>query len=523
MSRKHVAGSSDVDENLSALLTNANAVRAIASAVEGTLGSKGLDTMLVDRFGETVITNDGITILNTMQVKHPAARLVINTAQAQEEVVGDGTTTATIMAGALLTEGVNQALKGVPVTQIIAGLIDGVERAIEILKRDTLRVEGLDDPLLGHVALIAGRMRTDIADLVLEAARLVGPDKLRDPAFKLADAVLSQEGADNEVFSGIIVEKEPLNDQMPSELQGQVSILVVDDALEPEEMEEEALATEAGFKKYLKTREEFTDNLYRLVDMGIGMVVVDRGVSDIAEEILTDGGIMVLKRVSSLDLGRLAEHVGARPVKRTALKRSQGDLLKCLGTAETVVHMEQLKQVRVMGGHGKSMATVLVGASTGEVVDERSRIARDAAGAVQAAFQGGVVSGGGTAELAASGELLQSRSELRGMTGYGFDCVIEALKRPFCQIVDNAGFNSLEKMEEVIAAQVQNNSSRLGIDCEDGQIRDMVELGVVDPLPVKTYALRAAGEIAEAILRINTIIRAREEEGPEMTGGATGL
>ncbi len=515
MSKKQVAGGSEVDENLSALLTNANAVRAIASAVGATLGSKGLDTMLVDRFGETIITNDGITILNSMQVRHPAARLVINTARAQEEVVGDGTTTATVMAGALLTEGVNQAMKGVPVTQIIAGLSFGIERAVDALKKDAIRVEGLDDPLLGQVARIAGRMRSDIAELVLEAARLVGPDKLRDPVFRLADAVLSQEGADNEVFSGIIVEKEPLNDQMPSELEGRVSILVVDDALEPEEMEEEALATEAGFKKYLRIREEFTDSLHRLVDMGIGMVVVDRGVSDIAEEILTDGGVMVLKRVSSADLRRLAEHVGARPVKRTALNRPQADLQKCLGAAGTVRHLEQLQHVRVMGGLGKSLATVLVGASTGEVVDERNRIARDAAGAVQAAFLGGVVAGGGAAELAASGDLLQSRAELRGMTGYGLDCVIEALKRPFCQIVDNAGFNALEKMEEVIAAQVQAESARLGIDCDGGQIADMVELGVVDPLPVKTYALRAAGEIAEAILRINTIIRARDEEGPE--------
>ncbi|MFO8059892.1 MAG: TCP-1/cpn60 chaperonin family protein [Bacillota bacterium] len=114
-----------MDENLSAFLTNAGAACAIASAVGGILGSKGLD-----RFGETVIADDGITVLETMQPRHPAARLAVNTARAGEAAVGDGTTTATVLAAALLAEGVNRAMKGVPVTRIVAGLTSATERAV---------------------------------------------------------------------------------------------------------------------------------------------------------------------------------------------------------------------------------------------------------------------------------------------------------------------------------------------------------------------------------------------------------
>jgi len=508
---KQVSSGSEVDERLAALLTNANAVRAIASAVEGTIGPKGLDTMLVDRFGEVVITNDGITILTRMEVNHPAARMVIGTAKAQEEEVGDGTTTATIMAGALLAEGVNQVTRGVPVTRVIEGVRYGVSKAIGLIKEKAIRVNGLDDPVLRRVALIAGREHGDIADLVVQAARMIGPDKLLEPHFKLADTVIAEEGAENEVFLGVIVDKERLNKQMPKEVL-EARVLVVDDALEPEEIEDEALSTEAGFARYMELQEEFRANLRKLVGLGVNVILVDRGVDDAAEEILTDAGVLVLSRVSSRELRKAAEHTGARMIKRTALHREPAELERFLGRAERVYEDEKLEQVRLVGGRGKPMATILVGAATEEVVGERERIAKDAASSVQAAFKGGVVPGGGAIELAVGRELAAHRDGARGMSVYGVDCVIEALKKPLAQIVGNAGFNPLEKVGDVIAAQAQRNRDSLAVNCDTGDIADMLELGVVDPALVKIHALKAAGEIAEAILRIDTIIKMKEQK-----------
>ncbi len=518
---KQVSSSAEVDEKLAALITNASAVQAIASAVEGTLGSKGLDAMLVDRYGDTVITNDGITILSKIETTHPAAKMVIGIAKAQEDEVGDGTTTATIMAGTLVGEGVAQVVKGVPVARVIEGLRTGLGLALQALGDMAAPVSGPDDPLLQKVALVAGRGREDIAALVVQAARMVGPDKLKERHWKLLDTVVAQVGAENEVFLGVLVDKERLNKQMPREIRG-AKVLVVDDALEPEEIEEEALGTEAGFQRYLDLQREFRENLAKLVALGANVIVVDRGVDDAAEEILTDAGVMVLRRVSSREVRQVAEHTGARPVKRTALRKEPGDLARYLGAAERVYEDEKLGHVRFLGGAGKPMATVLVGAATAEVVDERERIAKDAAAAVQAAIRGGVVPGGGAAELAAARRVAEARRSMKGLAGYGVDCVVEALKRPLAQIVANAGYNPLEKISDVLAAQAESGSGALGVDCDTGEVVDMRELGVLDPAPVKTYALKAAGEIAEAILRISTIIKKREEDsgGTDGPGGS---
>jgi chaperonin GroEL (HSP60 family) len=503
---------SDVEERLAALITNSNAVRAIAAAVEGTLGPKGLDTMLVDKFGEVVITNDGVTILTSMEANHPAAKMLINIARAQQAEIGDGTTTAIVMAGALVSEGVDQIIKGVPVTRVIEGIRAGVVKALELLREKAVKVKGTDDPVLMQIALIAGREHSDIAELVVQAAAMTENDKMTDRSFKLSDAVKSQEGAENEVFMGIIINKERLNKHMPKEASN-VKILVIDDALEPEEIEDEALATEAGFARYQELQEQFKTNLAKIVELGIKVVLVDRGVDNYAEEVLTDAGVMVVQRISNKELCKAAEHTGARAIKRTALRKEPAALAKYLGKAQRVYEDEKLEHIRILGGKGKPMATVLVGAATEEVVGERERIAKDAAASVQASVKGGVVPGGGSIELALAREIEKVRENVRGMAAYGVDCVVEALKRPFSQIVANAGFNPLEKIGDVTAAQVKEGKESLAIDCDTGDVADMFQLGVVDPALVKLYALKAAGEIAEAILRIDTIIKKKEDIG----------
>ncbi|QNB46162.1 chaperonin [Thermanaerosceptrum fracticalcis] len=507
--KQQVTQNSEVDERLAALMTNANAIRAIAQAVEGTIGPKGLDTMLVDQFGDVVITNDGVTILDMMDVNHPAARMLIKIAKAQQEEIGDGTTTATIMAGALVSEGVAQVLKGVPVAKVIEGLRIGVKKALSVLEAKTIQIKDIRDPLLKQVALVAGRENEDIAELVVQAAILMGQEKLRDPSFKLAEIIRAEEGAENQVVPGVIINKEPMNSEMPKKL-GPVKVLVIDDALEPEEVEDEALATEAGFTRYLALQEEFRNNIKKIIEAGVNLILVDRGVDAAAEEFLTDHQVMVLQRVSNRELRRAGEHTGARLLKRTGLKKELAELEKYTGSAREAFLDEKLEHVRLLGGAGKAEATILVGASTEEVVGERERIAKDAASAIQAAVRGGIVPGGGSIELAIARHIEEARKDVRGMAAYGLDCVIAALKKPFSQIVLNAGFNPLEKLGDVMAAQAESGLDSLGIDCDTGEVKDMGQLGVFDPALVKKHALKAAGEVAEAILRIDTIIKKKE-------------
>lgn len=508
---KQVNKSAEVDERLAALLTNAGAVRAVASSVEGTLGPKGLNCMLVDKFGDVTITNDGSTILDKIDATHPAARMLIRTAKAQDEQVGDGTTTVAILASALVSEGANHVVRGVPVTKVIQGISLGVKRALEFIAGTSQAVDSLEDPLVRQAAFIAARESGEIADLVVEAAKLVGREMLSDPAFRLAETVVAKEGAENEVLTGLIIEKERMNRQMPRALED-VKVLVIDDALEPEQIEDDALGTESGFARYMQLQNEFIENLRKIIDIGVGLVVVSKGVADTAEELLTDAGVMVLRRVSSRDVARIVEHTGAKMIKRAGIKKSAEELAGFVGRCERVYEDERLEHVRIIGGKGKPTATILVGAATREVKDERERIARDAASAVQAAIESGVVAGGGSVEIAASRAVAALRDEVRGMSAYGVDCVVEALKRPLAQIVANAGFNPLEKIEDVIAAQTEKGKISIGVECETGEIADMWELGVVDPTSVKLHALRAAAEVADAVLRINTIIRKKDTQ-----------
>ncbi|TBL70424.1 TCP-1/cpn60 chaperonin family protein [Paenibacillus thalictri] len=503
-------GTHDNEEKYATLINNAGAVRAICSAVEGTLGPKGLDTMLVGAHGEVIITNDGVTILEQMDVTHPAARLLIQVARAQQLQVGDGTTTATVLAGAMIAEGVAQVTRGVPVAKVVRGIQDGVARALESFRERARIIEGCDDPMLHRIAFIAGREQHDIARLIIDAVRQLGDDKLKEEGFRFSELVTAHGKTASEVWPGLLIPKVPMNSQLDFEpFTGPV--LVLQDALEPETLDEEALMTESGFQTYLQLREQFRASLEKLTDLRIGLIVADRGVDPEAEQFCTDHGIMILQRVPRSELRRICEYTGAKPVRRGALKKPVTDLPVYLGHAGYIAYDERMECVRIKQGNGKMTASVVVGASTSEIVGERLRIAKDAASAVQAALKGGYLPGGGAVEISVAHQLDRYRETVQGMEGFGVSAAAQALRKPLAQIVVNAGYNPLEKVEEVKAAQIARNIDSIGIDCDTGLTIDCLEAGIVDPAPVKLHALEAAAEVATAVLRIHTVIKMRSD------------
>lgn len=502
------------EERYATLLNNSNAVRAITSAVEGTLGPKGLDVMLVGARGEVIITNDGVTILDKIDVSHPAASLLIQVARSQQRKVGDGTTTATVLAGALVQEGVAQIVKGVPASKVVTGMLQGIGLAIESLQRRVRVISGLGDPLLERTAYVAGRERNDIVDLVMKAASKIGISKLTDPTFVLADSVVAIEKADNEVFEGILLRQKPLHVHGKSVLDG-TRILVLHDALEPELLDEEVLTTEAGFARYMELREQFGGELLRLSELGVGLILLERGIHPDAEQFCLDQGMMVIQRVGRQELSRICKMTGAVPLRRTALHKDCEQLERLLGCSPRVAYDEELQRVRIHSDRTSRdpIVTVIVGASTAEVVGESARIAGDAASAVQAALAGGVLPGGGTVELAVSYELERRREAVKGMEAFGIAAVAAALRKPMSQILLNAGYNPLEKVEEARAAQLAEDCDSMGMDCDTGLVINYVTEGIVDPAPVKIHGLKAAGEVAAAVLRIHNVIKMREEDG----------
>lgn len=503
---KQGSGSSEIEERASALVTNANAVAALASAVEGTLGPKGLDCMLVDKFGDVTVTNDGATILDKIDTSHPAAKMLIKAARAQEEEIGDGTTTTAILASALISEGAAHVARGVPVTKVIEGIRMGVGEALKFMENTA---QPADSDALRQVAMVAARGHEEIADLIVEAAGMIGFDTLKDNGFSLADCVIAKEGAGSEVFAGVLLEKQRANRQMPRSIEN-AKVLIIDDALEPLQIEERALSTESGFTRRMELQEEFRSNIKKIIDLGVKFVAVAKSIDPIAEELFTDAGVIAVRRLTGSDISKLVELTNARTIMRPGLSKEPGELEGFLGRCERVYEDTRLDHIRVVGSKSGA-ATVMVGASTREVKDERERIARDAAGAVQSAVQTGIVPGGGAIEVAASRQVMTLRESVRGMATYGVESVAAALKRPLARIVANAGFNPLEKVEDVVAAQSESGNPGLAINCDTGEIADMKSLGVMDPAGVKLYALRTAAEVAEAILRINVIIRKRGE------------
>jgi len=503
--------SQEKDDKLQTLLSNTNVARVISSTVEGTIGPRGLDIMMVDRFGDVIVTNDGVTILKFMDVSHPVAHMIISAARAQQAEVGDGTTTATIIASALVAEGADQVIKGVPVTRVIEGINIGVNAVLKYIEENRLMIDSLDDERLVNIASIAGRGQQDLAQLVVEGAKIVGKEKLLDPDYKFADAIVARENTENLVFKGVLLNKQTVNKEMPAVIENAV-ILAVDDALKPEDLDRETMKTEAGFQYYLQARQKYEENLARLVELGVNFIAVDRSIDNIAEEILTEAGVMVIQRVSSREMEKLCQHTGAKKIKSSALNRPNEVLKKYLGYAQMVKVDEKLKHTCVYGGRGQNLATLIVGASTGEVVDERERIARDAASAVQAAIQGGVVAGGGALEVWLAGELEALAREVGGMSSYGILAVREALLKPFTCMASNSGFNPLEKLGNIIAAQKKTKKNSITFDADNGELIDVLEKGIFDPAPVKLHAIKTAREVAISILRIQTVIKMKNNE-----------
>lgn len=495
------------NQPLAALMTNAEAVRTLARIVAGTFGPKGLDCMLVGEDGEAIITNDGATILETIDTTHPVARIFINAIQLHAEKVGDGTTTASLLAEALVTEGVNQVLKGVPVIKVIDGIKLGIDAALKILAESKIPITELDSPLLERVALIAARGHQDLADLVIKAARILGGEYLTKPGFRLADQIFAFEGGHTELIPGTIVNREPLNKGMPLRADD-VKILILDDALEPVKVDFQALGTEAGFNRQLHHQEQLRESIHQLAKMGLKAVFTDRAISDQAESHLTDLGIIGVQGVPRHEWERLADFTGARPVKRDKLLESPAAMEALFGKAATVIVDQDYRNIRVLGYPEQKMVTLLIGAYTKEIAEEKERIIKDAAGAVQAAWCGGVVPGGGSVELGIA-RLLNEKMP-SDLNRYGYTCVVEALKKPIAQICSNAGFDPLEKLTQVIAAQEKTGSLGIGVNCETGQVENLFQNGVCDPYLVKYHALKSAGEVVEGILRINTIVKMKD-------------
>jgi chaperonin GroEL (HSP60 family) len=488
-----------------ALESNCNAVLAVAETVRTTLGPKGLDKLLIDQAMNRHVTNDGVTILLSLKTIHPVARMIVEIAERQEEMVGDGTTTAVVMAAEMIKEGKKFVKEmGVHPSKIVEGIDSGVKFACKLLEQEAKKI-GINDVELEQVVKTSLASKLDgqkLAPLVISAIRSVGENAVYDGKYDFVKAisVVRKENMQDSLVNGIVLERKRMDKEMPGEIKN-ARIMICKLDLKPIK---ESWITDSS--KYEDITNMETDKLKKskeivneILSTGANVLLIaSPEVDQFIENLLISKKVLAI-RVAEEEIDQLVRYTGAKPI------RMMDDLKQpnMLGTADHIFENEDQGLTYIENGSGKNVTTIIVSGATRETSLERWRAAKDGVNAAEAALNHGVVAGGGAAEL----HLVRKVKDLRlkGLESVGLDVVMVALESIMRQILTNAGFNGLEKVMEVKASP-----EGYGIDVDSGEPINMWEKGIIDPLLVKTTALEAAGEISKSVLRIDKNLAAEE-------------
>jgi len=488
-----------------ALESNSNAVMAVADTVRTTLGPKGLDKLLIDQAMNRHISNDGVTILLSLRAIHPVARMIVEIAERQEQLVGDGTTTAVVMAAEMIKEGKRLVKElGVHPTKVVEGIEGGVKEACQLLEREAKKI-ALNEIALEQVVKTSLSSKLDgkkLSLLVISALRSVGKNALYNGSydFDKAITVLRRTTMEDRIVNGIVLERKRMDPEMPLEI-NEARVMIARLDLKP--VKEAWVKENSKYEEILNMENDRVakskDIVNSLLATGANAILIASGeVDQVIENLLVANKVFAV-RISIEEIEYLSRYTGAKPV------RMMDDLKKSdiLGRADHIYEDEDNGVIYIDNGLRGNMTTMIVSGTTKETSLERWRAVIDGVNAAEAALNKGVVAGGGAAELHVIEKVKNLR--LKGLEQVGLDVVTSALESIMRQILTNAGYNGLEK---VMAAKASPDT--FGIDIDSGDPVDMWKMGVLDPLLVKTMALEAAGEIAKSVLRIDRNLAAED-------------
>ncbi|MCS7123605.1 MAG: thermosome subunit beta [Candidatus Aenigmarchaeota archaeon] len=507
---------------------NIAAAKAIADAVRTTLGPKGMDKMLVDSIGDIVITNDGVTILEEMEVEHPAAKMMVEIAKAQNQEVGDGTTTSVIIAGELLKKAEELLDQDIHPTIIVRGYKLAKEEAIKHLEKISQPITLEDKDLLVKIALTAmsgksiERASDALAKLAVEAVKSVAEVKNgkividRDNIKRVKKHGASAE--ESELIKGIVIDKEVVHPQMPKIVKD-AKIALLDVALEIKETETDAeirITSPEQLQAFLdQERKMLKDMVEKIAEAKANVVICQKGIDDTAQHFLAKKGILAVRRVKKSDMEALAKATGGRIVTNLE-DLSEQDLGYAKIVEEKKIGGEAM--VFVKDCKDPKAVTILVRGSTEHIVDEVDRAIEDALGSVISALEvGKIVPGAGAAEVEAASAVRKFAQKFSGREQMAILAFADALEIIPKSLSENAGLDSIDILAELRSAH-EKGEKNAGIDLEKGKVVDSIKMGVVEPLKIKTFAIKSATEAAEMILRIDDVITASKvERGGEKT------
>ncbi|WP_090621351.1 thermosome subunit alpha [Natrinema salaciae] len=495
--------------------SNIMAGKAVAESVRTTLGPRGMDKMLVDSGGDVVITNDGATILNEMDIEHPAAQMIVEVADSQEEEVGDGTTTAAVLAGNLLGEAEDLIEQDVHATTIVEGYHEAAEIALEAIAEQVNEAD-VDDEILRQVAESSmtgkgtgGLTAESLAETVVEAIRHVATD---DDVARDNVTVHTQVGASSnatELVPGIIVDEEPAHDGMPSEVED-ASIAVLDVELDVRTGDvdaEYAIDSIDQLNAAIDAEEgELQGYAETVADSGADVVFTTEDVADRVATALANEGILVFEGLGDSDARQVASATGARRV---------GDLEDLetddFGSADRI-HTEAFggdDLAFVEGGAAAETVTVFVRGGTEHVVDELERAIGDALDVVATALESGeVVPGAGATEIAIADKIREEAAGIEGRKQLAVTAFADAVDIVPRTLASNTGRDPIDALVDLRAAHESEGRAGLITNGDEVTIDDPFEHGVVDPADVKREAVESATEAATMIVRIDDVIAA---------------
>ncbi len=509
--------------------TNIAAAKAVADQVKATLGPKGMDKMLVDSLGDVVITNDGVTILEEMEIEHPAAKMIVEVAKTQEKEVGDGTTTAVILSGELLKQAEELLDKNIHPTVIANGYKMAAAKAQELLKGLGKDVTLNDKKLLQDVAATAmeGKNVTGsklkLATLAVEAVTHIVEDQGNRYTIDLDNIKIEKkEGGANtetELIAGIVIDKDRIHSNMPKVVKN-AKILLLDAALEVKNTENDAkinINTPEQLDAFLQKEENYLRNLVdQVVKSGANVLFCEKGIDDIAQHFLAKAGIYAVRRVKKSDMDKLARATSAKVV--STVKDIARDDLGFAGAVEerklgdeNMTFVEKCKNPKAV--------TMLVRGGTEHVVAEVERALKDAIGDLAASVSTGkCVPGGGAIELELARRLRKYANSLSGREQLAAQAFADSLEVVPRTLAENAGLDPIDTLAD-LKAKHDEGKEDAGLDAATGKSANMWKLGVIEPLKIKMQALQSASDAAIMLLRIDDIVSA----GKLGKGGVGGM
>jgi len=509
---------------------NIMAARAVAEAVRTTLGPKGMDKMLVDSMGDVVITNDGATILKEMDIEHPAAKMMVEVAKTQDDEVGDGTTTAVVLAGELLKKAEALLDQDVHPTVIASGYRMAAQKSYEILDDVASHISPDDEDTLQKIAgtAMTGKgaevAKTSFSKLCVRAVLSVVEEDLADIDNIKVEKRVGGSTEDSELIEGMVIDKERVHPNMPKQVEN-AKILLLDTAIELRKTEVDAevsITSPEQMQAFLAEEEHMLKNMTnKIIESGANVVFCQKGIDDMAQHYLAKAGILAARRVKKSDMEKLARATGASIVTSTD-DVNKDDLGRAGLVEEKKVAEEDM--IFVTKCKNPKAVSLIVHGGTEHVADEVERAVHDALKVVGVAIEDKkMVAGGGSSEIEVALQLRKYASRVGGREQLAIEAFADALEAVPRTLAENAGLDTIDSLVG-LRSRHEKGEKNAGLDVYSGKVVDMKKAGVLEPLRIKTQAIGSAAESAVMILRIDDVIAASSlskkmpEMPPEMGG-----